>query len=87
MQSKSALLPPRDCRMRNSSGPGHRPDPEGSYQIAQIIAIIRPLTLSLSPQAGRGNKCSGRAPCYPLAIAECGIPQAQAIGPISWVKV
>ncbi len=27
----------------------------------------------LSPQAGRGNKCSRRAPCYPLATAECGI--------------
>ena len=53
MQSKSALLPPRDCRMRNSSGPGHRPDPEGSYQIAQIIGLLRPLTLPLPASGAR----------------------------------
>ena len=38
---------------------------------------LTPLTLTLSPQAGRGNKCSRRAPCPPLAPWN-GEPRPQA---------
>ena len=57
---------------------GRRPrSPEGQRAGVRENGLIRPLTLTLSPQAGRGNKCTRKATCYPLAPCN-GEPRPQA---------
>ena len=57
---------------------GRRPrSPEGQRAGVRGNGLIRPLTLTLSPQAGRGNKCTRNAPCYPLAPCN-GEPRPKA---------
>ena len=88
MQQKSPLFPPRPMKWGEGWGEGKwssqfgdlvsvfagsRPNRYRCHHTRLPRSLDSyPPSPCLSPQAGRGNKCSRRAPCYPLAIAECG---------------